>query len=207
MLRASPLTQPIGACPVSTALAREGHPISIVEFDELPPDGSHRLEIEDGRLLVINRPAGPHIAAAQRLVSYLNDQLPDELEAMMEFQAELAGPSPRCVPDVVVCVTEARDQVRVRADQILLAVEIVSPGESAARDYIKKPAEYAANGIPTTWVIDIQENPLSLTVYTLDDTGQYHFTSPMTGSYTGAVDGHQVTVDLDALSGPRRKRS
>ena len=126
---------------------------------------------------------------------------------MFAFQAELADPSPRRIPDVVVCAEEATDQVRVRADQIVLAVEIVSPGESAARDYIKKPAEYAANGIPTTWVIDIQENPLSLTVYTLDDTGQYHFTSPMTGSYTGLVGGHEVTLDLDALTRSRRSRS
>jgi len=201
------LTQPIGACPVSTGLAREGLPISIEEFDGLAADGPHRLEIEDGRLLVMNRPAGPHIKAAQRLVSYLNDQLPDELEAMVEFQAELAGPSPRRIPDLVVCTADAADQLRVRADQIVLAVEVVSPGESAARDYIKKPAEYAANGIPLTWVIDIQESPLSLTVYTIDDTGQYHFSLPITGTFTGTVGGHEVTVDLDALTGPRRKRN
>ena len=153
------------------------------------------------------RPAGPHIKAARRLANCLDDQLPDDLESMVEFEAELTGPSPRRIPDLVVCFSEVGDQVRVRAAEILLAVEIVSPGESAARDYIKKPAEYAANGIPTTWVIDIQENPHSLTVYTLDDTGQYHFTSPITGTYTGPVSGHQVTVDLDALTGPRRRRS
>jgi len=107
----------------------------------------------------------------------------------------------------VVCVEEATDQLRVRADQILLAVEVVSPGESAARDYIKKPAEHAANGIPTTWVIVIQETPIRLTVYTLDDTGQYHFTSLITGSYTGPVGGHEVTVDLDALTRSRQNEN
>ena len=192
---------------MTTAVARSGRPISVEDFDGLPTDAPGRLEIEDGRLLVLNHPAGPHIKAAQRLLSYLNDELPNELEAMLEFQAELAGPSPRRVPDLVVCAAEACDQMRVRADQILLAVEVVSPGESAARDYIKKPAEYAANGIPTTWVLDIQENPISLTVYTLDDTGQYHFSPLITGSYTGTIGGHEVTVDLDALTGPRRRRS
>ena len=107
----------------------------------------------------------------------------------------------------MVCFSEVGDQVRIRGEEILLAVEIVSPGESAARDYIRKPAEYAANGIPITWVIDIQERPHSLTVYTLDDSGQYHFSSLITGSYTGMVGGHEVTIDLDALTGPRRKRS
>ncbi|QUQ64921.1 Uma2 family endonuclease [Kutzneria sp. CA-103260] len=192
---------------MSSGLAREGLPISIEEFDGLPTDSSHRLEIEDGRLLVMIRLAGPHIKAARRLANCLDEQLPDELEAMVEFEAELTGPSPRRIPDLVVCSSEVGDQVRVRGDEILLAVEIVSPGESAARDYIKKPAEYAANGIPTTWVIDLQENPHSLTVYTLDDTGQYHFTSPITGTYTGVVGGHEVTIDLSALTGPRRRRS
>jgi Uma2 family endonuclease len=192
---------------VTTALASYGDWISVEDFDRLPVDNAQRWEIEDGRLLVMNRPAGPHIKAAQRLVSYLNDELPDELEAMIEFQAELTGPSPRRIPDLVVCAADAGEQVRVRADQILLAVEVVSPGESASRDYIKKPAEYAANGIPTTWVLDIQEDPISLTVYTLDDTGQYHFSSPITGSYTGIVGGHKITVDLGALTGPRRRRS
>ena len=193
---------------MSAGLAREGLPISVEEFDELPVDSSHRLEIEDGRLLVMNRPAGRHSKAAQRLAGQLNNQLPKDLEAIVEFEAELAaGPSPRRVPDVVVCIEECSDNVRIRADEIRLAIEIVSPGESAARDYIKKPAEYAANGIPATWVIDIQENPITLTVYTLDDTGQYHFTSPITGSYTGPVGGHEVTVDLDALTRSRQSES
>ncbi|MEV6608120.1 Uma2 family endonuclease [Kutzneria sp. NPDC051319] len=192
---------------MSTALDRQGLPISIQEFDELPADSSHRFEIEDGRLLVMIRPAGPHIKAARRLANCLDEQLPDDLESMVEFEAELSGPSPRRIPDVVVCFSEVGDQVRIRGEEILLAVEIVSPGESAARDYIRKPAEYAANGIPITWVIDIQERPHSLTVYTLDDSGQYHFSSLITGSYTGMVGGHEVTIDLDSLTGPRRKRS
>jgi Uma2 family endonuclease len=192
---------------VTTAPPRSGDPISVAEFDELRMTDPCRLEIEDGRLLVTDWPAGPHLRTRQRLASRLNDQLPVDLEAMPAFEADLAGASPRRVPDLVVCTEEASGDVRVSADQILLAVEVVSPGESAARDYIKKPAEYAANGIPTTWVVDIQENPISLTVYTLDEAGQYHFTSLITGSYTGLVGGHEVTIDLDALTGPRRKRS
>lgn len=139
-----------------TAPPRDGDPIRVEDFDALPPGGVDRLEIEDGRLLVMNRRAGRHLIATQRLAHHLNEQLPAVLEAMPGFETELAGASPRCVPALVVCVDEATDQLRVRADQILLAVEVVSPGESAARDYIKKPAEHAANGIPTTWVIDIQ---------------------------------------------------
>ena len=105
---------------MTTAWPRSGSSISVEEFDRLPADIPHRLEIEDGRLLVTDLPGGPHIIAAQRLARCLDDQLPDELEAMVAFLVELAEPSPRRVPDLVVCVVEACDQVRVRPDQILL---------------------------------------------------------------------------------------
>ncbi|MFI9379763.1 Uma2 family endonuclease [Kutzneria sp. NPDC052558] len=135
---------------MTTAPPRSGDPISTAAFDELRMPDPCRLEIEDGRLLVTDWPAGPHLIARQRLAICLVDQLPVEFEALPAFEADLAEPSSRRVPDVVVCTEEASEQARVRADQILLAVEVVSPGESAARGYIKKPAEYAANGIPTT---------------------------------------------------------
>ncbi|MBP2472265.1 Uma2 family endonuclease [Crossiella equi] len=182
-----------------------GDPISVTGFDGLPVDNAWRLEIEDGRLLVRGRPSGAHILAAQRLARQLDDALPLDLESLVEIQAELRGPSPRRIPDLVVCVAEVGEQVRVRADQILLAVEIHSPGESAARDYLKKPAEYAANGIPATWVVDIREDPITLTVYTLDGTSRYCFHSPVSHSYTDTIGGHEVTIDLDALTGPRRR--
>jgi Uma2 family endonuclease len=192
---------------VTTAPPLSGDLISIAEFDELRMPEPCRLEIEDGRLLVADWPAGRHLVARQRLATCLNDQLPAELEAMAAFETDLAGSSPRRVPDVLVCTAEVSDRARARADEILLAVEVVSPGESAVRNYIKKPSEYAANGIPTTWVVDVEEKPTTLTVYTIDGTGQYHFSSLITGSYTGVVGGHEVTIDLEALTGPRRKQT
>ncbi|SHF13555.1 Uma2 family endonuclease [Streptoalloteichus hindustanus] len=191
---------------MTTPQVRAGDSITVDEFDALPRDDEHRHEIEDGRILVLAGLSGPHLRTTKRLVAQLDEQLPDEFEAIAGFEVELSGPSPRRVPDVVVADTAVWDQARIRAEQIVLAVEIVSPGHSAARDYIRKPREYAANNIPLTWVVDIQEDLISLTAYTLDDTGQYHFTSPLTGIYEGQIAGHSVTIDLQSLTYRRRPR-
>lgn len=181
-----------------------GRLISVEAFDALPRDNTVRREIENGRLLEVNRPAGAHARAAARLVRVLDPQLPDGLEAFSEPSAALDnGPSPRRVPDVVVGPDDWTDST-LAGHEIALAIEIVSPGESAARDYIAKPREYAAAGIPVTWVVDIQQDRTTLTEYTLDETGQYHFSAPVTGVFSGQVAGVTVTVDLDTLTGPKQ---
>ncbi|WP_188136076.1 Uma2 family endonuclease [Lentzea indica] len=113
------------------------------------------------------------------------------------------GKSPRRVPDVVVGPSDWEDTT-LDPSEIALAVEIVSPGESASRDYITKPHEYAANGIPVTWVIDIQQDRVSLAAFVLTDTGEYQVPELEYGVFTGEVAGITVKIDLDALTGPKR---
>ncbi|WP_067696391.1 Uma2 family endonuclease [Nocardia jejuensis] len=183
-----------------------GRPISVAEFDALPVDTSHRYEIENGLLLVNARPAPPHSRAIIRLIGQLNEQLPPEWEAFAELEVELVGRSPRRVPDVVVVPVDVDEQVRVRSEQIVLAVEVASTENSAVRDYSIKAGEYAANGIAHYWVIDILEGePVGLTVYTLDETGQYRISQRVTG--VAKVDmPFALTIDLDSLTSRRGGR-
>ncbi|MCM6775840.1 Uma2 family endonuclease [Nocardia sp. CDC159] len=177
--------------------------ITVEEFDALPVDTSHRYEIENGFLLVNARPAPPHSRAVTRLIGQLNNQLPAGLEAFAELEAELVGRSPRQVPDVVVAPVEVDEQPRVRSEQIVLAIEIASSGESAVRDYAIKAGEYAANKIANYWVIDILDTEsVGLTIYTLDTTGEYHITPRATGTVT-VESPFPLTIDLDALTGRR----
>jgi|GEM_PF-4692870 len=177
--------------------------ITVQEFDALPVDTSHRYEIENGFLLVNARPAPPHSRAITRLIGQLNNQLPDGLEAFAELEAELAGRSPRRVPDVVVAPDEVDEQPRVRSEQIALAIEVASSGESAVRDYSIKAGEYADNKIAHYWVIDILDaESAGLTVYTLDSTGEYHITPRVTGVVQIETP-FPLTIDLDALTGRR----
>jgi Uma2 family endonuclease len=177
--------------------------ITVQEFDALPVDTSHRYEIENGFLLVNARPAPPRSRAIIRLISQLNNQLPDGLEAFAELEAELVGRSPRRVPDIVVAPDEVDEQPRVRSEQIALAIEVASSGESAVRDYSIKAGEYADNKIAHYWVIDILgTEPAGLTAFTLDTTGEYHITPRVTGIVRLEAP-FPVTIDLNALTGRR----
>ncbi len=180
-----------------------GRPITVAEFDALPTDTSQRYEIENGLLLVNARPAPPHSRAIKRLLMQLDSQLPEAWEAFAEIEAELSGRSPRRVPDVVVGPTDIVDQARIRSDQIALAVEVASSGESAVRDYSIKAGEYAANRIAHYWVIDlIDVESVGLTIYTLDDTGAYRITPRATGT-VHVDEPFPLTIDLNSLTGRR----
>ncbi|MGF6881095.1 Uma2 family endonuclease [Nocardia sp. GAS34] len=184
---------------VETAPIPPARSITVEEFDALPVDTSHRYEIENGLLLVNARPAPPHSRAIFRLMLQLHAQVPEGLEPFSGLEAELVGRSPRRVPDVVVAPVEVDEQSRIRADQIALAIEIATSGESAVRDFSVKAGEYAANSIAHYWVIDILEaDSAGLTIYTLDSEGNYHITPRTTGVVT--VDSpFPVTIDLGAL--------
>ncbi|MFD3595068.1 Uma2 family endonuclease [Nocardia sp. NPDC058640] len=190
---------------VETIPSRLGQPISIVEFDALPCDNSHRYEIENGLLLVSQRPTSRVSRAINRLLIQLDSQLPEEWEAFAGIEAELTGKSPRRVPDVVVAPVDIDDQPRIRSDQIALAVEIATSGESAVRDYSIKAGEYAANRIAHYWVIDlIDTESVGLTIYTLDDTGEYRITPRATGT-VHVPEPFPLTIDLNALTGRRTR--
>ncbi|NJK53088.1 MAG: Uma2 family endonuclease [Leptolyngbyaceae cyanobacterium SU_3_3] len=88
-------------------------------------------------------------------------------------------------PDLML-LTEELDQILSRQPQSLislempnpaLVVEVVSPGEPGSenydRDYVEKPKEYAARGIPEFWQID--PDRAVVTVLTLKE-GSYRST-------------------------------
>lgn len=188
---------------VEMAPIPHGQPITVQEFDVLPVDTSHRYEIENGFLLVNARPAPPHSRVIKRLLVQLDDQLPPGLEAFAELEAELSGRSPRRVPDVVVGPVEVDQQTRIRSEQIALAIEIASSGESAVRDYAIKVGEYAANGIAHYWVIDILDTEsVGLTIYTLGESGGYQITPRTTGVVDIAAP-FPLKIDLEALAARR----
>jgi Uma2 family endonuclease len=189
---------------VETGPIPHARSITVEEFDALPVDTSHRYEIENGLLLVNARPAPPHSRAIFRLMLQLHAQVPEGMEPFSELEAELVGRSPRRVPDIVVAPVEVDEQARIRADQIALAIEIATSGESAVRDFSVKAGEYAANSIAHYWVIDILEpEPAGLTIYTLDTEGNYRIIPRATGIVM--VDApFPLTIDLDALT-TRRK--
>ena len=106
------------------------------------------------------------------------------------------------IPDVVVTASEWRDERRLAVDEVLLAVEIVSPG-SWREDLIVKPVEYAEAGIPHLWIISLADGPVTLASYQLVE-GDRHYRQqrPLTGVVDIALP-WPLSLDLDALTAPR----
>jgi Uma2 family endonuclease len=68
-------------------------------------------------------------------------------------------------PDLVVVQRSARRRVRdtgglIRAAEVVVVIEIVSPG-SRRTDHVVKRSEYADAGIPHYWIVDL-DRPVSL---------------------------------------------
>lgn len=171
------------------------HLLSLEEWDELPEDTSRQLELVEGVLVVSPQPARTHQIAVGNLMVALNLQLPPTLGATQDSEVVIDSSFPPTLraPDVSVmsksvCV---RDECRVDANELLLAVEIVSPGTGKV-DRVLKAAEYAGAGIPHYWVIDLTP-PASLTTLTLAGS-EYEVTDKATGLVTVS---EPVTIVLD----------
>jgi Uma2 family endonuclease len=57
---------------------------------------------------------------------------------------------------------------RVAAHDVVVAVEIVSPGTKVT-DPVTKPAEYAEAGIPGYWIVDLDPPVVTMTAQVLVD--------------------------------------
>jgi len=174
-----------------------------LEIGEVEPGYS---ELVEGRFVMSPSPAPDHSYAAGELKAQLRAQLPDGIEALedLDVDLQLAPPdAPGTVrrPDLIVVPRDARLRVRreggvIRASEVLLVVEVVSPG-SKRTDHIVKRSEYADAGIPHYWIVDI-EPPVSLLACHLAGEFGYADGGAATGTFS-ASDPFPVTIVLDAL--------
>lgn len=140
-----------------STIAWPDHLLALAEWEALPEDTAHRYELVEGVLLVAPRPAPMHQRALVRMTTELDRQLPDDLTALADVEVLIDGGFPPTVraPDVVVVPTAHAEQnpTRLLAADVLLAVEIISPG-TGRTDRVTKLAEYAEAGISITgsWI-------------------------------------------------------
>ncbi|WP_436524091.1 Uma2 family endonuclease [Actinoplanes sp. HUAS TT8] len=125
---------------------------TVDDLDALPEDGARR-ELIDGILHVTPSPAPTHQVLAARLLVALEETCPEHLHVSQANDVVLSMQR-LFTPDVLVTTDEAaaRDR-RFIAKEVVLAVEIVSPG-SQSMDRVMKPALYAKAGIPFYWLIE-----------------------------------------------------
>jgi Uma2 family endonuclease len=184
-----------------TSITWPDHLLTIEEWDALPEDVCRRCELVDGVLQMSPSPISNHQVAMAFLCAQLNDALTARyLIAVPDVDVALVESFPPLLrsPDIVVVpLVDARTgPKRYRADQVRLAVEIISPG-TARVDRVAKMAEYAEAGIPSYWIIDL-DGEVSLDAFSLVD-GAYR---PSLAAATGQVtitEPAPVTIDLPAL--------
>lgn len=179
------------------------HLLSLDEWAAMPEDKSHHCELVGGRIHVSPRPAQPHQRAVFRLGVQLAAQLPAKLEVLPEIEMVVtAGRRPTVrTPDIVVLPAERpdADARRCNAMDVLLAVEVVSPG-SDDRDHVTKYIEYSEIGIPGYWVLDLEDQELS--AFRLID-GEYEYVG-RSGTEIWVTEPAELTIDVTALLPYRR---
>jgi Uma2 family endonuclease len=128
------------------------------------PDDSPRVELTDGVLTVVPSPSAGDQRINVRLVSWLERRLPPGFESLMALGVLIDVDTTREPDAVIVHGPADLDHHFCKAEQVLVAIEIVSPG-TRRRDRFEKPALYASAGIPHYW--RIEQNPVHVFAYDL----------------------------------------
>ena len=128
------------------------------EFLALPDEDGRRYEVEDGSLVVSPMSKPRHERAAMRLALRLAPLVPDGWEVVGPINLGVGrsyrGPDLSVISSAVV---DAKDDLLVVPDEVLLVVEVVSRW-SRLRDRVTKRAEYAAGGVRHYWVVDTADD-------------------------------------------------
>ena len=183
--------------------------LTVADYLALPEEAEVHHELQEGILVMSPRPVPDHQLCLRRILRTVEDQLPADLEVLPEVDIDLqlvAGDRPATVraPDLVVIPRTALERVRregglLRAAEVILAVEIISPG-SRRLDTVLKRSEYADAGIPHYWIVDLGEpgDHITLTAHHLAGAFGYVDAGSVVGVFT-TTEPFPLRVDLDAL--------
>lgn len=149
----------------------------VVTLDDLAAmmaaDEHHRYEISpEGVLSIMPPPGYAHAIIATRLTVWLATAgVPvDRIAQAVGLRIPGCNGVGGRIPDLVVWTKAQADGVWLPVADVLLVVEIVSPGSEGV-DTVTKRNEYATAGIPQYWVVDQDPAP-TVTMHRLND-GRY----------------------------------
>ncbi|HET9875306.1 MAG TPA: Uma2 family endonuclease [Mycobacterium sp.] len=187
-----------------------GRLLTVTEYAELGEDDQARWELQEGNLVMSPSPSPDYMLASYELCDQLKAQVPATVMVIQDIDIDLQldsadkpGTSRR--PDLVAVKRSAVERVRtegglLRAAEVLLVVEIVSPG-SRRTDCIVKRAEYADAGIPYYWIVDLEPaNMVSLRACSQTEPGASGYVDDglATNTYTTEVP-YPITINLKRI--------
>jgi Uma2 family endonuclease len=178
--------------------------LSLEQWDALELDRTRRWELSEGSLIVSPRPRLWHQRISRRLTRLLEDHLPDGLEAVPEIEVTTSASFPPSVrdPDIVVIPDHVFEErpARVPAADVVLVVEIVSPG-SRGTDHVMKLHEYANAGIENYWIVDPDAPPDDRFLAYRLDGAIYRRVPALDGDKVRVNEPTEMEFALDVLTG------
>lgn len=184
-----------------------GRLLTIAEYAALSEDDRYRWELQEGNLVMSPSPSPRHMLASGALRDQLISRLPHGVRVIQDVDIDLqlaaaTEPGWSRRPDLVVVDQTAVDRVEsegglLRAAEVRLAIEIVSPG-SRRMDYLIKRGEYADAGIGHYWVVNTDRAASLLAYHLAGDLG-YADDSEVTGVFT-TTEPYRLTITLEHLA-------
>jgi Uma2 family endonuclease len=141
---------------------------TVDDLDRLPVD-NYRYELTDGALSVSPSPSNLHQKIAGRLFARLDSAVPEQFDVAMGVEIRFTQKLTR-IPDLMVLHTDDPDRHWFTPAEVVLAIEIESPGNHVD-DRTTKPAIYAQFGLPHYW--RIEPDPLRVTTYRVGHGDRY----------------------------------
>ncbi|RFS82814.1 Uma2 family endonuclease [Actinomadura spongiicola] len=163
---------------MSVAHDHGGHGPYTVEDLHAREDEGRGLELEDGWLIEVSA-SSPHNWVSMHLWELLKAAAANaEVFVALGGEWEISTPAGIRKPDLFVVPKSMarasivnRDPVIIPGSELLLVVEVISPGSGSERtDRVKKLSDYAAIGIPQYWIVEFTPLP-KVQVFVLDQDG------------------------------------
>lgn len=180
--------------------------MTVAEYLEIGEVEPGYTELAEGRLVLSPSTVWRHNRASSKLWRTFEACLPPDLTSTTDIDVDLRlapvdAPGTVRRPDVVVVRQQAVERVDreggiLRASDLVLAVEVVSPG-SRRLDRVLKRSEYADAGIPHYWIVDLDE-PVSLVACHLAEEFGYVDGGEVTGVFR-TTEPFPFEIDLNDL--------
>ena len=135
------------------------------DLERIPRVEGLRFEVLDGQLVVNASPRRAHQRLLLSLAEQLRRRCPDGLEVLPGFDVRLLD-GDAAEPDLLVVDPDQGDE-RAVVGPPALVVELLSP-TTRLQDLGRKRQLYAALGVPSYWVVDVDE-PWLLELRLTDD--------------------------------------
>jgi Uma2 family endonuclease len=146
-------------------------------LNDLMAEDDHRLELDDGILIVSPFAANIHQLVVAHLLRVLGDACPENLEVLPGVGINISHFQHR-IPDVAVVAADSFGTM-YQEEPPALVVEVSSPS-TRIYDRNRKKDVYESFGIPSYWIVEPDRERPRLIVFELRD-GKYEQVAEVTG--------------------------